>query len=266
MHPMQNIAIRAARSAGRIVSIAYGQLDNITAEQKGTNDFVSDVDRRAEQDIIQAISKAYPEHGILAEESGMRPGKGDGADYLWVIDPLDGSNNFLRGIPHFAVSIALKVKGRIEQAVVYDPIKDELFTASRGRGASKDGRRIRVSDRRELEGGILATGLPFKQPGQLHSYMSTFNSLVPKIADIRRSGSAALDLAYVAAGRIDGYWEMTLNEWDVAAGCLLVTEAGGLVSDFSGGNRHLETGSIVASNPKLMRHILPAVKKAVPAE
>lgn len=260
MHPMLNIAIRAARRAGNLISNAIDQVDRLDVTEKATNDFVSQVDRQAEDSIITVLREAYPGHEIMAEESGNTPGKSGGSDYQWIIDPLDGTTNFLHGFPQFAVSIGLKYKGRMEHAVVYDPTRQELFTASRGAGAVLNDRRIRVSPRKGLKGALLGTGFPFKQQEHLDTYLATFKALFPMTAGIRRPGSAALDLAYVAAGRLDGFWEIGLNPWDMAAGALLIQEAGGLVGDFSGGDDYLQTGNVVAGNPKVFKEILQAIR------
>jgi len=254
---MLNIAVRAARRAGNHVARAVDDVDRLDIVTKAPNDFVSQVDRQAEQIVIETLRDAFPAHGILAEESGAQ---GDETEYQWIIDPLDGTTNFLHGFPHFAVSIALRVRGRLEQAVVYDPVRQELFTASRGSGAQLNDRRIRVSKRRGLDGALLGTGFPFKMQQHLDAYLGTFRALFPMTAGIRRPGSAALDLAYVAAGRLDGFWEIGLSPWDSAAGALLIQEAGGLVSDFSGGNAYLETGNVVAGNPKVFKAILQAIR------
>jgi len=262
MHPLLNIAIRAARNAGTIISRSVERIDTLTIDTKAQNDFVTEVDRLAEQEIIQTIRKSYPDHAILAEESGQQ--RGD--EYEWIIDPLDGTTNFLHGFPQFAVSIAVRHRGRLEHAVVYDPTRQELFTASRGAGAQLDDRRIRVSRRKGLEGALIGTGFPFKQQQHLDIYMATFKALFPMTAGIRRPGAAALDLAYVAAGRLDGFWEIGLQPWDMAAGTLLIQEAGGLVGDFSGNNRFLETGNLVAGNVKVFRAILQTIQPHLSAE
>ncbi|MBD3670859.1 MAG: inositol-1-monophosphatase [Gammaproteobacteria bacterium] len=262
MHPMINIAVRAARSAGNIIVRSMDRFDSLTIETKAQNDFVSEVDRKAENEIIHVISKAYPDHGFLAEESG----ESGNSDYQWIIDPLDGTTNYLHGFPQFAVSIALKHKNRLEHAVVYDPMRQELFTASRGGGAQLDGRRIRVTKRTGLDGALLGTGFPFKQQHHLEAYLNTFKALFPMTAGIRRPGSAALDLAYVAAGRLDGFWEIGLNPWDMAAGALLIKEAGGLVGDFSGESAYMESGNVVAGNPKVFHAILQAIKPHLPED
>jgi len=252
---MLNIAVRAARNAGNLIVRYLDRVDQLTISSKEHNDFVTEVDRGAEQEIIGVIRKAYPDHAILAEESGAQQGD----DYQWIIDPLDGTTNFLHGFPQFSVSIALRHEGRLEQAVVYDPMRQELFTASRGAGALLNDRRIRVSKQRALEGALLGTGFPYKDQQHLDAYLGMFRALMKDTAGIRRPGSAALDLAYVAAGRFDGFWEIGLNIWDMAAGVLLVQEAGGLVSDFAGGHDFLSTGNIVAATPKL----LPAMLKEI---
>ncbi|REL36436.1 inositol-1-monophosphatase [Thalassotalea euphylliae] len=258
MHPMLNIAVRAARSAGNVIARAFEQLDKVEVESKGTNDLVTNIDKQAEQVIIDTIRKAYPNHSIVGEEHGIL--EGEDTDYQWVIDPLDGTTNFVKGIPHFAVSIALKVKGKLDQAVIFDPIRGELFTASRGKGAQLNGFRIRVSNAKELNGTVLATGFPFKKKQHTDAYLNMFKAMFTKTADMRRAGSAALDLAYVAAGRIDGFFEIGLKPWDTAAGELLVVEAGGLVSDFAGGNNHAKSGNIVAGSTKVLREILKDIR------
>jgi len=255
MHPMLNIAVRAARNAGDLIIRSLQHVDHLKITTKGLNDFVTDVDRLAEQEIINTIQKAYPEHSILAEESGQQ---GDN-ETVWVIDPLDGTKNFLHGFPHYCVSIAIRMRGRLDHAVIYDPLRDELFSASRGDGAQLNDRRLRVTKRKEFTGALLATGFPFKYPQHLDAYMATFNAVFPQVADIRRTGSAALDLAYVAAGRLDAYWEIGLEKWDLAAGALLVEEAGGTVSDFAGGDDYFETGNIVVGNVKLHPQLLASI-------
>jgi len=258
MHPMLNIAIRASRVAGKVIVRAFEQADKIEIESKGTNDFVTNIDKDAEAAIIETIRKSYPEHTIIGEESGVLKGKGD--DYQWIIDPLDGTTNFVKGIPHFAVSIALKVKGKLDQAVIYDPIRGELFSASRGKGAQLNNFKIRVKAHKELNGTILATGFPFKCKQHTEAYLNIFKSLFTKTADMRRAGSAALDLAYVAAGRVDGFFEIGLKPWDTAAGELLVIEAGGLVTDFTGGHNHASSGNVVAASPRLVKEILKDIR------
>ena len=255
MHPMLNIAIRAARNAGNIIIRSLQHVEHLEVTEKGRNDFVSDVDRLAEQEIINTIHKSYPEHAILAEESGTQ---GD-SDIIWVIDPLDGTKNFLHSFPHYCVSIAIRVSGKTEHGVIYDPLRDELFTASRGAGAKLNERRIRVTKRKALAGGLLATGFPFKHPQHFAAYLATFNAVFPQVADLRRTGSAALDLAYVAAGRLDGYWEIGLEKWDLAAGVLLIEEAGGVVSDFTGDDDYFNHGNLVVGNLRLQKQLLDSI-------
>jgi myo-inositol-1(or 4)-monophosphatase len=254
---MLNIAVRAARNAGDIIVRHSSRIDALTITSKDRNDYVSEVDRQAEDEIIAVIRKAYPDHGILAEESGQHGGSDE---FLWIIDPLDGTTNFLHGFPHFSVSIGLQHKGRLEQAVIYDPMRQELFTASRGSGAFLDNRRIRVSKQTGLAGALLGTGFPYKDQQHLAVYLEMFKALIADSAGIRRPGSAALDLAYVAAGRFDGFWEIGLNPWDMAAGILLVREAGGLVSDFSGGHDFMKSGNVVAATPKLFPAMLREIR------
>ncbi|MDX1610141.1 MAG: inositol-1-monophosphatase [Halofilum sp. (in: g-proteobacteria)] len=256
MHPMLNIAVRAARGAGEIIMRRLERLDTVAVETKQRNDYVSEVDHEAEARIIDTLRRSYPDHGILAEESGEQ--KGDG-EHLWIIDPLDGTTNFLHGLPHFAVSIALAHRGRLEQGVIYDPVRQELFTASRGSGAELNNRRIRVSNRRSLEGALLATGFPYRddQPGE--AYMDMLREFMTRTAGIRRPGSAALDLAYLAAGRVDGFWEFGLSRWDIAAGALLVREAGGIVGDLDGGDDYLASGNVIAANPKVYHAMMTQV-------
>jgi len=257
MHPTLNIAIRAAQEAGDIIYKYLEHVDQLVVSSKAQNDFVSEVDKQAEVAIINVIRKAFPDHSIKAEESGESTGKLD--DYQWIIDPLDGTTNFLHGFPQFSVSIALKEKGRLTHGVVYNPVNQELFTASRGAGAMLNNRRIRVTNRRTLEGALLGTGFPFRQQEYLDVYLETFRAMFKDTAGIRRPGSAALDLAYVASGRLDGFWELGLSEWDMAAGCLLIQEAGGLVSDFSGGNKHLESGNVICGNPRVFKQMLQKI-------
>lgn len=247
MHPMLNIAERAARNAGNIIIRSLDRIDSLHVDEKGRNDFATEVDHRAEQEIIRVIRNAYPDHTIIAEESGVHAGN----EYTWIIDPLDGTTNFLHSFPQFAVSIGLARRGRIEQAVVYDPMRQELFSASRGTGAMLNNRRIRVSGQAGLKGALLGTGFPYGAQIHLATYLDMFRCLSKDAAGIRRPGAAALDLAYVAAGRFDGFWEIGLRQWDMAAGVLLIQEAGGIVTDFSGGNAYLSSGNILAANPKL---------------
>lgn len=248
MHPLLNIGIRAARRAGDVIVRNLNRLDSIRVSQKGRNDFVTEVDRMAEREIIGTIHRSHPEHAILAEESGR---EGD-SETVWIIDPLDGTTNFLHGFPVFAVSVAVSHQGRLEHGVIYDPLRQELFTASRGSGAQLDGRRIRVSERRSIEQSLIGTGFPFRGKEEwLESYLPMLRAIIAGTAGVRRPGAASLDLAYVAAGRLDGFWELGLQPWDMAAGALLIREAGGLVSDLQGGDDWLEGGNILAGNPKI---------------
>jgi myo-inositol-1(or 4)-monophosphatase len=252
MHPTLNIAIRAARSAGRVLLRYFDRVDQLAVESKRRNDFVSEVDRSAEAAIIQELRGKFPDHAILAEESGAQ----GTSEFEWIIDPLDGTTNYLHGFPQFSVSIALRHRGRLEQAVVYDPLREEMFTASRGRGAQLNDRRLRVSARPGLEGALIGTGFPFRDHRHVDAYLGMFRAMLEDTAGLRRPGSAALDIAYVAAGRLDGFWELGLAPWDLAAGALLVTEAGGTVSDLAGGERYLDTGNLVAGNLKVHRAML----------
>ncbi|HLU61270.1 MAG TPA: inositol monophosphatase family protein [Gammaproteobacteria bacterium] len=259
MHPMLNIGVRAARRAGDIIVRSLDRVADLRVETKAGNDFVSEVDREAERAIIETIRRSYPDHAFLGEESG----KSGHSEFEWIIDPLDGTTNFLHGFPVFAVSIALRVKGRIEHGVIYDPLRQELFTASRGSGAQLDGRRLRVSKCRELSTALLGTGFPYRDQDDLDKYMATFRVMTRQSRGIRRAGSAALDLAYVAAGRLDGFWEFNLQLWDIAAGVLMIHEAGGLTGSPSGGTNHLETGNVLAANPKLFAEMAKVLKPLV---
>jgi len=252
MHPMLNIAVKAARRAGNLIHRATDKVDLLTITKKSHADFVSEVDHVAEQTIIQTLLEAYPDHSILAEESGTQ---GE-SDYLWIIDPLDGTTNFLHGLPQFAVSIALQHKGIITQAVVYSPTSNELFTATRGRGAFLNDKRLRVTRRVQLSDSLIGTGFPYSRFEHLDAYMAILKDLMQKTSGLRRPGSAALDLAWTAAGRYDGFFETGLKPWDIAAGCLLVTEAGGMVSDLSGNDNYLETGHLCAGNPEIHAQLL----------
>ena len=254
---MLNIAIRAARTAGNIIAKGFENQAELQIEAKGDNDYVTRVDKEAEQAIIHKIKQSFPEHSFVGEEGGVVAGDDD---FKWIIDPLDGTTNFIKGIPHFAVSIALMHKGRLDQSVVFDPIRGELFTASRGTGAQLNGFRLRASKAKELSQTILATSFPFRNKTNLPKYLQGFNKIFMQAGDIRRSGSAALDLAYVAAGRYDGYWESGLKPWDIAAGELLVRESGGLVTDFAGGNDPMQRGDIVAGSPKVVQILVKHLK------
>jgi len=261
MEPMVNIALRAARKAGDMIARATERSDLIKIDEKGRNDYVTEIDRAAEKEIIYHLRKAYPDHSIIGEESGHLQGEND--DYQWIIDPLDGTTNFIHGIPHFAVSIGCRYKGKLEHAVVFDPMRREEFTASRGRGAFLNGKRIRVSGRIGLAGSLVATGIPFNRPSidHMEPYLTCLTELATQSSGIRRLGVASLDLAYLSAGRVDAFWEMNLKPWDIAAGVLLVKEAGGLVSDFSGGENYMDSGNIVCATPKLFKPTLKVVQK-----
>ncbi len=257
MDPAVTIAIRAARAAGDVISRSLGRVDPRKITAKSRNDFVSEIDRQAESEIIYILQKAYPAHGILAEETGRRGTQRE--DYVWVIDPLDGTTNFLHSFPQFAVSIGLLYRGVPEAAVIYDPLRQELFTAKRGAGATLENRRIRVAAQNTLQGALLGTGFPFKDQRFIDPYLGMLKDLIRDTAGIRRAGSAALDLAYVAAGRLDGFWEMGLQPWDMAAGVLMIREAGGMVTDLAGEDRAMDTGYVLAANPKLhqaMREVI----------
>ena len=258
MHPMLTTAVKAARRAGNIITRASHNLDVLTVSKKSHSDFVSEVDEAAEEAIIKILLTAYPDHAILAEEGGAQ-GDHRQSDYQWIIDPLDGTTNFLHGFPKYSVSIALRHKNVLTHAVVYDPNLNELFVASRGSGAFLNDRRIRVSKRNKLDECVIGTGLPFRDLTHIDAYFGMLRDIIPRTAGIRRPGSAALDLAYVAAGRYDGFWEIGLAPWDMAAGCLLITEAGGLVGDLEGNTTHLESGQIVAGNPKVFAQLLPII-------
>jgi len=259
MQPLLNIAVRAARRAGDLIIRSIPRLDSIKVATKGRNDFVSEVDRLAEQEIITTIRRTHPDHGFLGEESG----RSGGDEFVWIIDPLDGTTNFLHGLPVFAVSVGLQHRGRISVGVVYDPMRQELFTAARGEGAQLDGRRIRVSKQPGLEGSLLGTGFPFRSGDHLDAYMAMLKTLMVEAAGIRRPGAAALDLAYVAAGRLDAFWEIGLSPWDTAAGTLMIREAGGHVGTLSGGEYQLGP-NIAAGNPKVYAALLEAIRPHVP--
>jgi myo-inositol-1(or 4)-monophosphatase len=256
MHPLLNIGVRAARRAGDLIVRHLNQLDAIKVDTKGRNDFVSEVDRMAEDDIIQTVRRSYPDHAFLAEESGA---SGD-AEFVWIIDPLDGTTNFLHGFPVFAVSIAVMHRGRLEHGVIYDPMRQELFTTSRGAGATVDGRKMRVSDTRNLASSLIGTGFPYKEdPESLGPYMAMLHDVICQTSGARRPGAAALDLAYVAAGRLDGFWEIGLNIWDIAAGALMIQECGGIVTDLDGRDGWQQSGNIVAGNPRIHAALLKLI-------
>jgi myo-inositol-1(or 4)-monophosphatase len=253
MQPMVNIALRAARQAGEMIVKSADNLELVKVDEKGRHDFVTEVDRRSEETIIYNIKKAYPDHRFLGEESGVSGNLE--SDIEWVIDPLDGTTNFVRGIPHVAISIACRIKGKLEHAVILEPFKNEEFTAN--------GRRIRVSGRTEEAGALYATGIPFSAPSfnEMSNYLACMHEFADNSAGIRRMGVASLDLAYLAAGRMDVFWEMSLKPWDIAAGVLIVREAGGMVSDFQGGEKFMDTGHILACTPKLFKPSLKVLSK-----
>jgi len=262
MQPLLNIAIRAARRAGEVIIRGMNHLHRLEIRHKGQNDFVTEIDMAAEREIIETVRRSYPEHAFLAEESGQT---GD-SEFVWIIDPLDGTTNFLHGFPQFAVSIAVQRRGRIEHGVVYDPLRQELFTASRGAGAQLDGRRIRVSGHTSLDRALIGTGFPYRSNIRyLDAYLAMMKVVMQETAGIRRPGAAALDLAYVAAGRLDGFWEIGLSPWDTAAGTLLITAAGGMVGTLSGGE-YRQAGHIVAGTPKVYAELIAALAPHVPEE
>jgi myo-inositol-1(or 4)-monophosphatase len=255
--PLLNIAIEAARAAGTLINRAIKRMDTVKIAEKRPNDFVTEVDQRVEEEIISIVRKAYPSHGFLGEEGGVV----DGDDYQWIIDPIDGTRNFIHGFPHFAVSIAIAHKNRIEHGVIYDPNRQELFTATRGKGAQLNERRIRVAERKKLEECLLGTGFAYRHTDATSEIPADiFSTIMPICGDVRRAGAATLDLAYVACGRLDGFWEMGLKVWDMAAGILLIKEAGGMVCDLNGGEDYLKTGNVVGANPVIMRQFLKTIR------
>jgi len=257
MHPMINIAVRAARAASGVLMRYFERVDSVQVSAKARNDFVSDVDRASEAEIVRVIRNAYPEHAILAEESGQQ----GVSDYQWVVDPLDGTTNYLHGFPQFSISIACLYRGRLEHGLVYDPLREEMFTASRGAGARLNDRRLRVTTRKSMDGALVGTGFPYRDHRHLDAYLDMFRAMIDAdTAGIRRPGSAALDIAYVAAGRLDAFWELGLAQWDFAAAALLVREAGGVVSDLSGGEQFMDTGNIVAGGLKLHTAMLQTLR------
>ncbi len=262
-HPLINIAVRAVRRAGSLIVRNIDRIDKVAVDEKGRNDLVTEIDRQAEREIIATILKAHPNHSILAEESGAKPGR---SEVEWIIDPLDGTSNFVRGLPHFAVSIGIRIRKRLEHGVIFDPLRQEMFTVSRGAGARLDDRRIRVSPRESLVGAILGTGFANRGHQRIERHLEACAALLAAGAEFRQGGSAALELAWVAAGRLDGYWESGLSPWDIAAGALLVLEAGGLVSEPDGGSDYLRSGRIMAANPRLLREMAGPVHRSLPAE
>jgi len=250
MHPLVNIAVSAARSAGNFIMRNVDRVDQLQIERKGRNDFVTQVDRGAESEIIKIIRKAYPQHAVLGEEGGRSEIAGGDNEVLWIIDPLDGTTNFLHGLPHFAVSIGVQVRGKLEHGVIYAPCTQDLYCASRGGGATLNNRRIRVSGTKDLDSALIGTGVPIRA-ANLDAYLPMLRAVVESTAGVRRAGSAALDLAYVAAGRLDAFWELGLKPWDIAAGLVLVQEAGGIISEIYGAGEPLDSGNVLAATPKL---------------
>ena len=257
MHPILTIAVRAARKAGSVINRASLDGGGLKVRSKRVNDFVTQIDQAAEQAIIDTVKKAYPDHGFLAEESGV---SGEGAEYVWIIDPLDGTTNFIHGFPQYCVSIGVPHRGAMAHAVVYDPNRNELFTASKGSGAFLNDRRIRVSGQVKLMDALVGTGFPFKELTRLELYTRQLHALMKGSSGVRRAGAAALDLAYVACGRLDAFWELGLAPWDMAAGTLLIQEAGGLVGDLKGNQTYMETGDVACATPKIFAALLEALR------
>ncbi|MGH8428461.1 MAG: inositol monophosphatase family protein [Gammaproteobacteria bacterium] len=263
MDPLINIAVSAARNAGAVITRAMNRLDTIKVETKRHNDFVSEIDRQSEEVIIETIRKAHPDHAILAEESGHQ----GGGEYEWIIDPLDGTTNYLHGFPVFAVSIAVTVRGRLTHGVVYDPLREEMFIASRGQGALLNERRMRVTSLRGLEGALIGTGFPFRDFRDLASYLAMLRAVLEKSGGVRRAGAAALDLAWVASGRLDGFFELGLKIWDIAAGCLLIEESGGIVGDVTGKSGWpVAGGHILTGSPRVFMALARALAPHLPPE
>jgi myo-inositol-1(or 4)-monophosphatase len=260
LHPMLNVAVKAARAAGAIINRAALDVEAVRVSQKQVNDFVTEIDHASEQAIIETLLGAYPQHAIWAEESGKTHGK-QGSDHVWVIDPLDGTTNFIHGFPVYCVSIALQVRGKVEQAVIYDPTRNDLFTATRGRGAYMNDRRLRVSKRTDMRQSLISTGFPFRPGDNFNNYLRMMAEVMQRSAGMRRPGAAALDLAYVAAGFTDGFFETGLSPWDVAAGSLLVTEAGGLIGNFTGEAEFIEQKECVAGNPRIYGQLVGILQK-----
>ena len=260
MEPTATIALRAARKAGDLIVRASNTMERVGYQAKAAADYVTEVDIAAEKEILYHLSKAYPEHRFLCEESGVSGN--ETSEYTWVIDPLDGTSNFMRGIPHYCISMACVRNGKLEHAVILDPVRQEEFTASRGRGAQLNGRRLRVSDRTDLNDCLIGTGTPFlgQSEDRMDWYLKGLGEVAGKSMGIRRAGAAALDLAYVAAGRLDGFWEAGLKPWDIAAGTLLVRESGGLVTDFKGSDNVLDGGDVICANPRLLKQLAAAIR------
>jgi myo-inositol-1(or 4)-monophosphatase len=260
MQPLLNIGMRAARRAGDLIVRSLSRLDSLKIDSKGRNDFVTDIDRKSEAEIVATIRRAHPDHAVLAEEGG-RSGE---HEYLWIIDPLDGTTNFLHGFPTFAVSIAVEHRGRLQHAVIYDPMRQEFFTASRGEGAQLEGKRIRVSAQRSLEGALIGTGFPYRMAAEhIDAYLAILKRIMISTAGVRRPGAASLDLAYVAAGRIDGFWEFGLSPWDTAAGTLIIQEAGGRVGTPTGAEYALGP-NVIAGSPKVYEALIEAIAPLTP--
>lgn len=255
-NPFLNTAIEAAHKGGDLLMKYRDRVDSIPVERKARGDYASEIDRACEALIRTELKRRYPDHAVVGEEDGKT---GD-SEHVWLVDPIDGTSNYLRGIPHYAISIAQVVKGRVEHGVVYDPTRDELFAASRGQGATLNNRRIRVSGRNTLSGAVLGAAFPFRSRRLMPAYMGMFDALFDEAEDIRRAGAASLDLAYVACGRLDGYWELALKPWDIAAGALLIQEAGGVVMDIAGGDRWLQSGHVLAAPFKLITPLRKAIE------
>lgn len=256
MHPMLNTAVKAARRGGAVINRASFDLDQVNVTKKKHNDFVTEVDKAAEEAIIDVLKNAYPDHAILAEESGASANLHDENENVWIIDPIDGTTNFIHGFPQYCVSIALQQRGQITQAVVYDPSRNDLFTATKGAGAYLNEKRIRVSRRDKLADSLIGTGFPYSDLSRLDEYMKMFKLMTERTAGLRRPGAAALDLAYVAAGRLDGFFEEGLKPWDMAAGSLLITEAGGIIGNFKGDSDYLYKGNVIAGSPKIFAQMV----------
>jgi myo-inositol-1(or 4)-monophosphatase len=263
MHPMLTIAVKAARKAGNIIVRASEDISQLKIKNKTFNDFVSEIDLASEEAIISTLKATYPDHAFLGEESGLSDAK---SDYVWIIDPLDGTTNFLHNFPQYCISIALMHKGEIEQGLVYDPNRNDLFTATKGRGAFLNDRRIRVSGKAKLRESLIGTGFPFRDYDHLPAYLKMFEEMIRSTSGLRRPGSAALDLAYVAAGWFDGFWEIGLSKWDIAAGGLLVKEAGGIVADFKESQDWIDSGNIIASNAKIYDEFFGIIQKHLSEE
>lgn len=256
-HPIVNIAVQAARAAGNLIMRAADRLDTVKVSEKAPNDYVTEIDQLVEREIINIIRKAHPSHSILGEEGGRISGN----DNLWIIDPIDGTRNFIHGFPHFAVSIGFSHKDKIEHGVIYDPVRQELFTASRGKGAQLNDRRIRVSKHTHLKECLLGTGFPYRHSTLAQdAYLKCLQALIPLSGDVRRAGAATLDLAYVASGRLDGFWEFGLKPWDLAAGTLMIKEAGGIVCDFEGAENFMQSGNVIAGNPKILKLLFQTIR------